>query len=99
MPKSKHRRKGQLRHGKTRPRDKGIIPPWASVDPEFDTLLMARLQKKYGGTGWRDWTDAQIDVAFDEIDREEAAAFTRRIAAMTRPAAEPQQLELFPLDD
>jgi|ERR1700761_1164964 hypothetical protein len=100
MSKSKHRRKGKLRpRGKVSISPRASIPPWASVDPEFDALLMARLRKMYGGTGWRDWTDAQIDVAFDEVDREETAAFLRRAAARARPVPEPQQLELFPLDD
>ena len=31
---------------------------------------MARLQKMYGGNAGRGWTDAQIDAAIDELDRE-----------------------------
>ena len=47
--------------------------------------------------GGNDWTDAQIDAALDEIDRESDAMMMQRIMARERPAPEPQQLELFPV--
>jgi hypothetical protein len=94
MPTSKHRRKGKLR-----PRGKvnNAIPPRPIVDPEDpwrqDAVLVGQLQKMFGGN---DWTDAQIDAALDEIDRE-TDAMEQRIMARLRPAPEPpQQLELFP---
>ena len=47
--------------------------------------------------GGNDWTDAQIDAALDEIDRESDAMMMQRIMARERPAPELQQLELFPV--
>ena len=95
MPTSKHRRKG-----KPRPRGKvnNAIPPGPIIDPEYpwrqDALLIARLQKMYGGN---DWTDEQIGAALDEIDRE-TDAMMQRAMARVRTAPEPQQLELFPVN-
>ena len=58
-----------------------------------DAVLVGQLQKMFGGN---DWTDAQIDAALDEIDRE-TDAMEQRVMARLRPAPEPlQQLELFP---
>jgi hypothetical protein len=94
MPTSKHRRKG-----KPRPRGKvnNAIPPRPIVDPEDpwrqDAVLAGQLQKMFGGN---DWTDAQIDAALDEIDREEDAMFLATVKQRTAP--EPQQLELFPVN-
>ena len=62
-------------------------------------MLIAQLRKMYGSNGGRDWTDAQIDAALDEIDREEDAIFlawAKKYAAPEPP--QPQQLELFPVD-
>jgi hypothetical protein len=94
MPTSKHRRKGKLR-----PRGKvnNAIPPRPVIDPDDhwrDPVLIAQLQKMFGGN---DWTDAQIDAALDEIDRE-TDAMEQRVMARVRPAPEPQQLELFPVN-
>jgi hypothetical protein len=94
MPTSKHRRKGKLR-----PRGKvnNAIPPRPIIDPEYpwrqDALLIAQLQKMFGGNAW---TDEQIDAALDEIDREEDAIFLAM--AKQRAAPTPQQLELFPVN-
>jgi hypothetical protein len=99
MPTSKHRRNGNLR-----PRGKvaNSIPPTPIIDPEDrwrqNALLVAQLQKMYGGTGRPDWTDEQIDAALEEIDRE-ADAIMLRVAARTRAAPTPRQLELFPHDE
>jgi hypothetical protein len=57
-------------------------------------VLVGQLQKMFGGN---DWTDAQIDAALDEIDRE-TDAMEQRVMARVRPAPEPQQLELFPVN-
>jgi hypothetical protein len=89
MPTSKHRRKGKLR-----PRGKASnsFPPRAVTDPEYDwqqdAELIARLRKMYGGNGWRDWTDEQIDAAIVEISYEKVdAVIKRRAAALERAAS------------
>ena len=97
MPISTHRRKGKLR-----PRGKinAATPPRPSIDLEDPwrrhAVLIAQLKKMYGGNNGRDWTDEQIDVALDAIDREEDATFLAW--AKQRAAPEPQQLELFPVN-
>ena len=99
MPNSKHRRKGKLR-----PRGKvnTSIRPEPVIDPQYhwrqDAVLVAQLQKMYGGDGRRDWTDEQIDAAIDELDREGTATFLRWAAKLRADPPPPQQLELFPVN-
>jgi hypothetical protein len=54
------------------------MPPLSPVELEHerqqDALLMAQLKKMYGGTDWGDWTDAQIDIALEEMEREASAS-------------------------
>lgn len=56
---------------------------------------MAQLQKMYGGNDWGDWTDAQIDAALEEINRESDAMMPLALAE-ERAAPTPHQLELLP---
>ena len=87
MPISKHRRKGKLRSRDTIDKAGNPLPPQPVTDPENhwwrqDAELMARLQKMYGGNAGRDWTDAQIDAAIDELDRENDAKLMARLRKM-----------------